>query len=105
MEAKHSPLPWRQHSGDGKTYASVRSHWGQCVADCGSRSDNMAQANAELIVRAVNCHDELVAALKAVEPLVSFLHADYMQRNPNNSHAAEIEALRAVLAKAEGGAS
>ena len=56
----HTPLPWHQH----QDYASVRDATGRCVADCGSRSAKIAQEATRLIVRAVNCHDELLAACR-----------------------------------------
>lgn len=39
---------------------------GLAIADCGSFTKNIekSKANAELIVRAVNCHEELVEALE-----------------------------------------
>lgn len=58
--------PWRQHATLGKVYASVRSVAGGTVADCGSRSDNVAQANAALIVEAVNQHEALIYALQTI---------------------------------------
>lgn len=61
---QHSPTPWRQPSDGQKTYASVRSADGRCVADCGSRSDVVAQVNAAHIVRAVNSFDELLALVR-----------------------------------------
>lgn len=45
----HTPGPWKQHESEGKRYASVRGANNRCVADCGSRSDTIAQANAKLI--------------------------------------------------------
>lgn len=44
--SKHTPGPW------GKIYANVRDAAGRCVADCGSRTDADAQANARLIAAA-----------------------------------------------------
>lgn len=47
---EHTKGPWKQHEGeDGKLYANVRAVSGRCVADCGSRTDKEAQANARLI--------------------------------------------------------
>ena len=67
METSHTPGPWKQHATPGKIYASVRGADGRCVADCGSRSDVIAQANAEFIVRACNAHDDLLEALQRAE--------------------------------------
>lgn len=58
----HTPGPWKQYQWEDKTYASVRGPDGRCVADCGSRSDQIAQANARLIAAA----PDLLAALEIV---------------------------------------
>ena len=69
-DRKHTPLPWAQHRTSEKTYANVRGAgrygYGRCVADCGSRSDDTAQANAEFIALACNSHYQLVEALEAM---------------------------------------
>lgn len=57
----HSPLPWWV-SGKG-VIRSGKDIW---VASCYWRNK---YANAALIVRAVNAHDELVAALRSIEGL------------------------------------
>jgi hypothetical protein len=54
MTQKHTQEPWYQHETEGKLYASIRGRSGRCVADCGSRSDAIAQANAKRIVSCVN---------------------------------------------------
>ncbi|MCK8788244.1 hypothetical protein M0638_28235, partial [Roseomonas sp. NAR14] len=60
---KHTPMPWSIDQ-DGKT-ALITSN-GELIAECGI-SDlpvKQDQANAAFIVRAVNAHDALVAALR-----------------------------------------
>jgi hypothetical protein len=57
------------------------------------------EANAEFIVRAVNAHDELVAALKQALTDIEF-YCERAEENPDTDTTA-IE-LRRVLAKAEG---
>ncbi len=75
-ESKHTPLPWmadggevRAESGNGRTVALLYS------------ITNEDEANAALIVRAVNSHDDLVSALEImirafnvsdVDPIVAF---------------------------------
>lgn len=61
MNTKHTPGPWKQHQTEGKTYASVRGVNNETVADCGSRSDSQAHANARLIAVA----PELLEVAKA----------------------------------------
>ena len=60
MAEKYSPLPWRVKDSDG--YAVIKDGRGECVTfiDAGPE-----MADAEFIVRAVNNHAELLAALKA----------------------------------------
>ncbi len=59
-------LPWKQHKFL-KTYANVRDNEDSCVADCGSRCNQKAQARAAFIVKAANSHANLVSALEDVE--------------------------------------
>ena len=81
-ESKHTPGPWQvmnEYDGativianvDGETFTDGTSTFSyDVVCDTlpddgdGSRSREIAIANAALIVRAVNAHDDLVAALK-----------------------------------------
>ncbi len=58
-EKMHTPGPWKQHETEGKVYASVRGANNEIVADCGSRSDKQAQANAALIAAAPELLDML----------------------------------------------
>ena len=88
---EHSPLPWKEELGH--IYGSDGFH--ACDPRCErADADSMAtmDANAEFIVRAVNHHDELVAA----RMLLTFSDA------PNFDC---IRQSRAVLAKLEGGAA
>ena len=65
--------------------------------DSGKASEE-AGANARRIVRAVNCHDELVAACMAAHAAVEFA----VQKGDNPLDAALLEMLGATLVKAEG---
>lgn len=65
-----------------------------CVAVCGT--GNVAAANARRIVRAVNCHDELVGALERCE--MALLGSI----NCNSIVISSIAAARAALAKTKG---
>ena len=60
---KHTPTPWKQHETEGKIYASIRGADNSTIADCGSRSDKQAQANAAFIVTACNAHEAIKLAL------------------------------------------
>ena len=68
MNSKHTATPWRINP---RSRSTVQTLDGDTVAACGVRSDlskpnlhEELEANAALIVRAVNCHEELVAALE-----------------------------------------
>lgn len=66
-----TPRPWHQLTDGEKSYAAIRGERNQTVADCGSRSDLTAQANAALIVESVNQHAALVAVVEAAIELRS----------------------------------
>lgn len=83
-QTQHTPGPWKQHSDGEKTYASVRGAKNQTVADCGSRSDRVAQANARLIAAAPELLRLLCIA--ADEPITIGLHTQ----------------IQAAIARAEG---
>ena len=65
MENKHTPLPWFEHGWESRDDAVfVRSVGGVLVARvCYIGGTEPAEANAALIVKAVNNHERLVAAL------------------------------------------
>jgi hypothetical protein len=90
MTAQHTPTPWQvitvrgatQVSGNGKIIASIVQP---------------AEANAAHIVRCVNAHDELVAALQLAQKVLDALALDddCTEGQPEAAHA-----VRAALAKA-----
>lgn len=91
----HTPGPWKQHTTPGKVYASVRGVDGRCVADCGSRSDVVAQANAMLIAAAPDILAALQECITAYE-----VHRDGQTTGalwPDPNH---IVHARAAIAKA-----
>jgi hypothetical protein len=74
MSEKHTPLPWFTSGDEGRSIrssASVVAMAGSMATDPGYTESERkphverAQHDAALIVRAVNCHAELVAALEA----------------------------------------
>jgi len=108
---KATPRPWRDEHGrtlrgaDGKHIATFH-----CVptALAGMKGPSPAEceANIEIARRAVNAHDQLVAALEEIAdsagPISEFTDLDVLDVNgPAMTRAREI--ARAALAKAKGG--
>ena len=82
--SKHTPGPWEK----AEPFATVRAPGRPCIADCGSRSDLDAQANARLIAAA----PDLLAALEYI-----------MAWTPNDWNAETARDMaRAAIAKARG---
>jgi len=104
MEAKHSPLPWEarpsSNKGNGTAWRDIVST-GAAFAPCyvGEAID----ANAELIVRAVNSHAELVAALRETKVWMEDCMMDRGVKGLPSRTA--YDRVVAALAKAEGGAA
>jgi hypothetical protein len=76
-ESAHTPTPWVA-SGNGVHFYG-ESRVGRCVAiayNATTPGREEAHANAALIASAVNAHDDLLAALKAVEWSGDYLAAD-----------------------------
>lgn len=69
-ETKHTPTPWfvSQYLDDGR-WGIVKGD-GEIVIGLAER---LTEANARFIVTAVNAHDDLVAAVKAMEEHLSAL--------------------------------
>lgn len=94
---KHTPTPWRTVAGYGGINVIGANEYGVAlVHQLVGLNAPQTEANAEFIVRAVNCHDELLAACKAA--LGSFEKYE----TQFTSHPLFGE-LRAAIAKAEGG--
>jgi signal transduction histidine kinase len=92
MTTKHTPTPWILDEERGKlmdadgefvTHISLTRYVDE-------RRDPEAEANAAFIVRAVNAHEKLVAALRTAH---YYLHD---MREPPNAGAGFAETLRAV---------
>jgi hypothetical protein len=75
-EVKHTPLPWMQVTlhprsilGNGQVGAHAFEIEPDLIAKMHDerKALTLAVANAALIVKCVNAHDDLVAALKAVQ--------------------------------------
>lgn len=105
----HTPTPWSfktdRTTGDCGIYADGTGIFVEVFSDIRSAGENSraeALANAEFILKAVNSHDAMLAALKA-------LQVQALQSNLNSpAHEWGWEALgmtRAALALAKGGAA
>jgi hypothetical protein len=69
MKIKHTLTPWsaEPNGGKGSWIKGASGEW--AALSCGD-TDASADANAEFIVRAVNVHDDLVAAVKLVRSII-----------------------------------
>jgi len=94
VNSKHTPTPWHVVDKPDSDWLDVESeHMGVCRLP----RDRFASGDAAMIVRAVNAHDDLVAALR------NLLHEARHFGNPEMDVAKD--AAEAALAKAEGGAA
>lgn len=101
--AKHTPTPW--------TFTNQTTDerpW--CVITIKDATDDVViqreyhindaqkeEANAAYIVKAVNCHEQLVKALKWAEPLI----AEWFNQKPHCQDTSGLSLIRAALAAAE----
>jgi hypothetical protein len=95
---EHTPTPWHRNIPPASKYNTIFSGRNTHVLHLSSSGlDNKEiEANADFIVRAVNAHDDLVAALEAVID-----YEDVML--PAGSYGEEVHnKARAALAKAKG---
>lgn len=93
-ESKPTPAPWEMH--EGEDYIVVMSA-DQTTDNALARVDTVA--HAALIVRAVNSHDDLLAALEGALPI---LHERAKPFGMGSSRWREYDQCRAALAKAKG---
>lgn len=94
----HSPTPWRRDSSIGIIYDPSGNMALQYLEE---PEHPITEANATHIVRCVNLHDELVAALKA---LVIEGECVRCGKAPGADFARYLAEARAIVAKAKGGA-
>jgi len=112
--SKHTPVPWHTHDVDCECYGQwIHAQYvGQdgrrhhhAVADCYKikgeyGNEGTDGENAAIIVRAVNCHDEL---LEACEGLIELIDAARMETLCQGSEwVAKLAKARAAVAKAKG---
>lgn len=113
-KAKHTPTPWRLSRYIGH---EPKEDWpGRIIGNNGQdvfagpfsfraltgKTAKEAEANAEFIVRAVNCHEELLAACRAA--VSAFAQADEESRPRAENWAAlraASDTARAAIARAE----
>lgn len=72
-KSKHSPLPWK-FGNYGSDIVDANGNMVVCCWQSQIAEDNFA--NAELVLRAVNCHDELVEACKRLLAVCEKWHLD-----------------------------
>lgn len=105
-KTNHTPTPWSYQSDDSQL---IRNSKGDVICEVelpmnrerGYDTCNAEQeANAEFIVKAVNCHDELVEALKML--LACGIVAKYPKDDGKTFLNARLYAEQA-LSKAKGG--
>lgn len=112
MGAQHTPTPWAisfgfdpRMTGEREVYVApasgvpvgikISTPW----VEGAWQGDPEAEANARFIVRAVNCHDELLAAL---EGDIDWLDALSQMTIERDTVMVRILAHRALIAKARG---
>ena len=65
--AAHAPLPWRFERDGGGPARAIIGAGGEVLAQTRNGAD------AAMICRAVNCHDDLLAACKLAESLAPYI--------------------------------
>lgn len=104
-KAAHTPGPWHADKGNDAWTASVHSDH-ESVADVFGSGSAGAQANAQMIAHAVNCHADLVAELEACEATLDALLSHLSERGSlHRKHTGpfetRLEAVHAALTKAK----
>ena len=91
---KHTPTPWVKD--DEGSRAQIRGDDMTIVAARHRLSGEVHDANMELIVHAVNCHDDLVAALELAQGLLADMG------HTNKPFFPTFQTICAALTKARG---
>lgn len=104
---QHTPLPWKasvtKYFGKPDSEQEVVVHNGDvsiCTLAASKGHIEEAMPDALFIARAVNCHDELVAALRLLPLDKPFEDASDYKDNAKH-FAAAMDAARAAIANAE----
>lgn len=107
--SKHTPLPWKAgelETSDGEIYIWTDAE-DKFIASVKDEDDDGQDtlANAEFIVRACNCHEELLAACKAVAAALDRIQQDgtivWLHGDDCPVHESASERLAWVIDKAE----
>jgi len=121
--AQHTPTPWRVEEGTpliwgncnpddrstyGMGYPVARVEHPRSWQKSGLPTPDEQGANAALIVRAVNAHEAMLAALKACADQFDFYVGQHLAKSPPDYAKAETnkdfaEKCRAAIRLAEGG--
>jgi hypothetical protein len=104
-EPKHTPLPWYADGpevlgidGNGDFGYHVATAWNSP----GGPEPDEAHANAELIVRAVNAHADLLAALESLLGEYESLWSEATDDQHGEPNAPAYEQAKAAVTKARG---
>lgn len=84
---EHSPLPWTRYPHDG----TIRAYVGDAPKLSKLVASGASEADAAFIVRAVNCHEELVKQVTELLAMDVNIQLFFVR-----------ERLQAILAKAKG---
>lgn len=120
MNGKATQLPWTFEASDytirtrdfehctqmgdfkGCIIADLKPAFGGDPSEHGREHTRAeTEANGNLIVRAVNCHDELVATLERAQKQIEQMLDDGLGIDPDDSAQEMLEDIRAALAKAK----
>ena len=105
MSEKATPRPWRRgKSGDAQFIFAIGDGTRPAVTVAelwyGTLSREERNANADLIVTAVNSHDALVETCELAQQYIEWELAEYLGHHPQTLNA--YEKIKAALAKARG---
>ena len=99
---EHTPVPWEAHGTNKGIEIGTQhiggSHW--VICDIAAPQASVAWPNAEFIVRAVNCHEDLVTALSGLFEHCAMVHKHWGENANQKEADAAIQAARDALAKA-----
>lgn len=105
MTTQHTPTPWHRNIPPIKKYPTIFSgrnaHVFGFIPSRGMSAEQ-AEADADFMLRAVNAHDDLVAALASMISLVHSMLPKHQQSDSSLDNIPQVIAARAALAKARG---
>ena len=109
---RHTPTPWRYgkkslYFAEGIFGPKQNGRDANWIADTDCGNDKEREANAQFIVTAVNCHDEMLAALEQVTAFAESVDedgSDWLDDPIRLAGLAAIQRARIIIAKARGSA-